>query len=99
MCKLTEVFWESVPKSWCSVGKGKVAELQRVCLFPCFQYMYIARNCQTIRVGQYLYIALVFTFNFKRCFIQAYNSNSGDFLLAYVSARVFSINGLNTYMC
>jgi len=20
MCKLTEVFWESVPKSWCSVG-------------------------------------------------------------------------------
>src|SRR6218665_3222791 len=28
MCKLTEVFWESVPKSWCSVGKGAVAELQ-----------------------------------------------------------------------
>ena len=27
MCKLTEVFWESVPKSWCSVGKGAVAEL------------------------------------------------------------------------
>src|SRR6218665_3883195 len=29
MCELTEVFWESVPKSWCSVGKGAVAELQR----------------------------------------------------------------------
>jgi len=27
MCKLTEVFWESVPKSWCSVGKGAVAVL------------------------------------------------------------------------
>ena len=27
MSKLTEVFWESVTKSWCSVGKG--AELQR----------------------------------------------------------------------
>ena len=26
MCKLTEVFWESVPKSWCSVGKGAVAQ-------------------------------------------------------------------------
>ena len=24
-----EVFWESVPKSWCSVGKWAVAELQR----------------------------------------------------------------------
>ena len=24
MCKLAEVFWESVPKSWCSVGKGAV---------------------------------------------------------------------------
>ena len=23
MCELTEVFWESVPKSWCSVGKLK----------------------------------------------------------------------------
>src|SRR6218665_2328935 len=29
ICKLAEVFWESVPKSWCSVGKGAVAELQR----------------------------------------------------------------------
>ena len=29
MFKLTEVFWESVPKSWCSVGKRAVAELQR----------------------------------------------------------------------
>jgi len=31
--KLTVVFWESVPKSWCSVkayiGKGAIAELQR----------------------------------------------------------------------
>src|SRR6218665_1648378 len=27
MCKLTEVFRESVPKSWCSVGKGAVAVL------------------------------------------------------------------------
>jgi len=27
MSKLTEVFWESVPKSWCRVGKGAVAEL------------------------------------------------------------------------
>ena len=25
MGKLTEVFWESVPKSWRSVGKGAVA--------------------------------------------------------------------------
>src|SRR6218665_3209562 len=23
-CKLTEVLWESVPRSWCSVGKGAV---------------------------------------------------------------------------
>jgi len=29
MCKLMKVFWESVPKSWCSVGKGAIAELQR----------------------------------------------------------------------
>src|SRR6218665_3855506 len=26
ICKLAEVFWESVPKSWCSVGKGAVAD-------------------------------------------------------------------------
>src|SRR6218665_672800 len=25
MSKLTEVFWESVPKSWCRIGKGAVA--------------------------------------------------------------------------
>jgi len=31
MSKLTEVFWESVPASWCSVGKGAVAELERGC--------------------------------------------------------------------
>ena len=29
MSKLTEVFWGSVPKIWCSVGKRAVAELQR----------------------------------------------------------------------
>jgi len=29
MSKLTEVFWESVPKSWRGVGKGAVAELER----------------------------------------------------------------------
>jgi len=29
MNKLTEVFWESIPKSWCSIGYGAVAELQR----------------------------------------------------------------------
>jgi len=29
MSKLTEVFWESVPKRWCSIGKGAVGELQR----------------------------------------------------------------------
>ena len=30
MCKLTEVFWESVPKSWCSVGKGAVQNFKEV---------------------------------------------------------------------
>jgi len=29
MGKLTEVFWESVPKSWCDVGYGAIAELER----------------------------------------------------------------------
>jgi len=29
MSKLPEVFRESVPKSWCSIGCGTVAELQR----------------------------------------------------------------------
>ena len=28
MSKLTEIFWDFAPKSWCSVGKGSVAELQ-----------------------------------------------------------------------
>jgi len=29
MSQLTEVFWESVPKIWYSIGYGTVAELQR----------------------------------------------------------------------
>jgi len=29
MSKLAEVFVESVPKSWCRVGKGTAAELRR----------------------------------------------------------------------
>jgi len=29
MSKLMEVCWESVPKSWCSEGKGAFAELER----------------------------------------------------------------------
>jgi len=28
MIELTKVFWESVSKSWCSVGKGTLAELE-----------------------------------------------------------------------
>jgi len=29
MNKLMEVFWESVPKSWCSADKGADAKLER----------------------------------------------------------------------
>ena len=30
MSKLTEVFWESVPKSWCSIHVGYMERLQNL---------------------------------------------------------------------